>query len=621
MWEVAGASEEALKSRAAAMAETLRHRGPNDSGAWADPAAGIGLGFRRLSILDLSPAGHQPMVSASGRYVLVFNGEIYNFRELRKQLEPLGHAFRGHSDTEVMLAAFEQWGIGPAVTKFIGMFAFALWDRTERSLSLCRDRLGIKPLYYGRFGKTLLFASQPKAFFEYPDFVPAVDRSAVALFVRYNCIPAPWSIFQNVRKLEPGTILTLSGSDASAEASAYWSAEKVAGAAANPLQIVSAEAVDRLDALLGDAVKLRMVADVPIGAFLSGGIDSSAIVALMQKHGGRARTFTIGFDESGFDESAHARAIALHLGTEHTELRVTEADAQAVIPDLPEFYDEPFADSSQIPTMLISRLARQHVAVSLSGDGGDEIFGGYDRYFAVRTIRRIPAPFRRLASALLAGAARPVASEARRAKLADALRQPSPGGIYYRLLAVCPVPEPLLAGGRGPVAEQAAANFVGNADSPLRWMLEDTLRYLPDDLLTKVDRASMSVGLEVRVPLLDHRVVEFAWQLPEDIRVGRTPGKRVLREVLSRYVPRKLFDRPKRGFAVPIGKWLRSGLRPWAEELLEEKRLAEQGIYDPAAVSAMWREHLAGRDYGERLWGVLMFQAWWDRWMRSRNPV
>jgi asparagine synthase (glutamine-hydrolysing) len=466
-----------------------------------------------------------------------------------------------------------------------------------------------------------LFASQPKAFFEYPDFVPAVDRSAVALFVRYNCIPAPWSIFQNVRKLEPGTILTLSGSDASAEASAYWSAEKVAGAAANPLQIVSAEAVDRLDALLGDAVKLRMVADVPIGAFLSGGIDSSAIVALMQKHGGRARTFTIGFDESGFDESAHARAIALHLGTEHTELRVTEADAQAVIPDLPEFYDEPFADSSQIPTMLISRLARQHVAVSLSGDGGDEIFGGYDRYFAVRTIRRIPAPFRRLASALLAGAARPVASEARRAKLADALRQPSPGGIYYRLLAVCPVPEPLLAGGRGPVAEQAAANFVGNADSPLRWMLEDTLRYLPDDLLTKVDRASMSVGLEVRVPLLDHRVVEFAWQLPEDIRVGRTPGKRVLREVLSRYVPRKLFDRPKRGFAVPIGKWLRSGLRPWAEELLEEKRLAEQGIYDPAAVSAMWREHLAGRDYGERLWGVLMFQAWWDRWMRSRNPV
>jgi asparagine synthase (glutamine-hydrolysing) len=621
MWQIAGASEEELKSRAAAMAETLRHRGPNDSGAWADPAVGLGLGFRRLSILDLSPAGHQPMVSASGRYVLVFNGEIYNFRELRKQLEPLGHAFRGHSDTEVMLAAFEQWGIQPAVEKFIGMFAFALWDRTERKLTLCRDRLGIKPLYYGRFGETLLFASQPKAFFEHPDFVPAIDRQAVSLYVRYNCIPAPWSIYQNAAKLMPGNMLTFGSPGDANEPSAYWKAEQVAAAGmAKPLRIDLPEAADRLDALLVDAVKLRMVADVPVGAFLSGGIDSSAILALMQKNGGNARTFTIGFEDALFDESAEARAVATHLGAEHSEFRVTEGEAQAVIPELVNYYDEPFADSSQIPTMLVSRLARQHVTVSLSGDGGDEIFGGYERYYAPQKLQRIPGALRRaIASAILVGGAGVGPRSARRAKLGEALRQSSPVAMYDRLVAVCAEPESMQAGGRGALAEEAAPIFGGEPASPLRWMLFDTMGYLPNDLLTKVDRASMSVALEVRVPMLDHRVVEFAWQLPMDVRVGKMPGKRVLREVLARYVPKELFDRPKRGFAVPIAKWLRGGLRPRAEELLGEKRLREQGIYQPAAVTAMWRNHLAGRDYGERLWGVLMFQAWWDRWMTGRH--
>ncbi|HEX4125479.1 MAG TPA: asparagine synthase (glutamine-hydrolyzing) [Tepidisphaeraceae bacterium] len=612
-WQIAGESEEALKARASAMAETLRHRGPNDGGAWADPAAGIGLGFRRLSILDLSPAGHQPMVSASGRYVLAFNGEIYNFQLLRAELEKFGHAFRGHSDSEVMLAAFEQWGIQPAVEKFNGMFAFALWDRTERKLTLCRDRLGIKPLYFGRFGKTLLFASQPKAFFAHPHFVPAVEPAAMSLYVRFNCIPARWSIYQNVQKLEPGRILTLHASDDSAEPISYWSAQTVAEAGmANPLAIDLEEAADRLDELLGDAVKLRMIADVPIGAFLSGGIDSSAIVAMMQKAGGRAKTFTIGFDASEYDESPHARAIAAHLGTAHTELRLTTPDAQTMIPDLPEFYDEPFADSSQIPTMLVSRLARQHVAVSLSGDGADETFGGYDRYFAVQKLWRIPSPIRRIAAAPLR-LSRPYS--ARTNKLVDALAQTSPGAIYTSLQSVTRRPGMLLAG-KDP--ESLCGEHLEPDASPLRWMLRDTVRYLPDDLLAKVDRASMSVALEVRVPMLDHRVVEFAWQLPMDVRVGRMPGKRVLREVLSRYVPAKLWDRPKRGFAVPIAKWLRGGLRPWAEELLGRKRLAEQEIYSPTAVRKMWRDHRSGRDHGERLWGVLMFQAWWERWMKGR---
>ena len=497
-WQIVGASEDDLNSRAAAMAETLRHRGPNDAGVWADPAAGIALGFRRLSIQDTSPAGHQPMISASGRYVLVFNGEVYNFRELRKDRENLGHPFRGHSDTEVMLAAFEQWGIQPAVEKFNGMFAFALWDRTERKLTLCRDRLGIKPLYYGRFGKTLLFASQPKAFFEHPDFSPVVNQSVMYEYVQYNCLSGRDSIFGNVCRVLPGTMLHLRGPDKLAESIDYWNVTQAARRGVEcRLDIELPEAADRLEALLGDAVRMRMIADVPVGAFLSGGIDSSAIVALMQKAGGRTKTFTIGFDGEKYDESAHARAIAARLGTEHTEMHATEAEVQAIIPDLADYYDEPFADSSQIPTMLVSRLARGHVTVSLSGDGGDENFGGYERYFAVHKLRRIPVPLRRFAAFTLEDLMHFSVTkligygESRVRRLQAALRERSPASMYDRLLAVCPYPEFMLASSR--CQRPTPPHIEGSPTSPTRWMLQDFSQYLPGDLLTKIDRASMSV--------------------------------------------------------------------------------------------------------------------------------
>ncbi|HEX6039715.1 asparagine synthase (glutamine-hydrolyzing) [Longimicrobium sp.] len=632
-------SEEWLASTVRAMAGSLRHRGPDDAGEWVDAPAGVALGFRRLSIIDLSPAGHQPMVSASGRYVITFNGEAYNFEAVRRELAGAGlaPAFRGHSDTEVVLAAVEAWGLEAAVRRFVGMFAFALWDRRERRLHLVRDRLGVKPLYYGRMGSAFLWGSELKSLRRHPAFDAEVDRSSIADLLRVAYVPAPHTIYAGVHKLLPGTILTLDAETGRTETRAYWTARGAAEAGlADPFRGTEAEAVDALDALLRDAVGLRMVADVPLGVFLSGGIDSSVVVAQMQAQSTRpVKTFSIGFREEAYDEAAHAREVARHLGTDHTELYATPEEAQAVIPLLPSLYDEPFADSSQIPTYLVCSLARQHVTVALSGDGGDELFAGYNRYFWGRgvwdRVGGVPRPLRRAAAAgmralspgawdrvfgalgpVLPGAMRQRMPGDRLHKLAGVLGVGGPDEMYRRLVAVWNE-----SGGvvRGADVHSPAYEEDGRAapldDFTLRMMQRDLVSYLPDDILVKVDRASMGVSLEAREPLLDHRLVEFAWRLPLSMKMEGVRGKKVLREVLYRYVPREMVERPKMGFGIPIHAWLRGPLRPWAEELLDEGRLRNEGFFDAARVRAVWRDHLSGRRNRQyQLWGVLMFQAW-----------
>jgi asparagine synthase (glutamine-hydrolysing) len=624
---------EQLTSRAAAMAETLRHRGPDDSGAWTDAEAGIALGFRRLAIIDLSPAGHQPMLSADGRYGIAYNGEVYNFAELRGELQGGGHAFRGSSDTEVMLAAVCEWGLEAAVQRFNGMFAFALWDRQERRLHLVRDRIGIKPLYYGWMGGVFVFGSELKALKAHPAFVAEVDRDALALYLRHNYVPGPHSIYRNVFKLPAGSILSVDGSAPAGtlEPHCYWSARQAAEAGVSSAASGDdVELIERLDATLRASVRQCMVADVPLGAFLSGGVDSSTVVALMQAQSSRpVRTFTIGFEEAGFDEAGYARAVARHLGTEHTELTVTPAEARAVIPRLPDLYDEPFADASQIPTFLVSQLARQHVTVSLSGDGGDELFGGYDRYFQTRRLWAaggwVPAPLRaglgRLAASVTSGDWLPRLTNRlglpnlgdRAEKLAGILGARSVDELYVRLISYWQRPEKIAPGAREPQTELLATGSWPALPSPAeRMMYIDLVGYLPDDLLVKLDRASMGVSLEGRVPFLDdHRVVEFAWQVPLRCKMRGGRGKWILRQVLYRYVPSALVERPKMGFGVPIGAWLRGPLRAWAAALLEPERLSRQGFLDPAAVSRKWGEHLTGkRNWQFALWGILMFQAW-----------
>jgi asparagine synthase (glutamine-hydrolysing) len=639
------------------MTRALRHRGPDDEGYFQDAAAGIALGHRRLSVIDLSPEGHQPMVSASGRFVMVYNGEVYNHRALRQELAKLGAAFRGHSDTEVMLAAVEHWGLDKALERFIGMFAFALWDRHERELSLVRDRLGIKPLYYGWVGACFVFASELKAVTAMPEFDNPIDRDALCLLLRHNYIAAPHSIYRGVRKLEPGTVLTFGAGDvvkASKDASlpashtrAFWSAREAAIAGmADRLRLPDAEAADELERLLRDAVALRMEADVPLGAFLSGGLDSSLVVALMQAQSTRpVQTFSIGFREKGYDEAAHAGAVAKHLNTEHHELYVTAQDALDVVPKLPAMFDEPFSDSSQIPTFLVAQLARRTVTVGLSGDGGDELFGGYRRYFATRNIERMlnrmPPAARKLAArslvrhagfyeSLLAGfnAGLPSGLKLRRPQakvemLADMLKAGSQDERYWLMMShhrrpmevVLQATEPPLRIGN-PVSGSNASGIVE------RMMYNDLVTYLPGDILAKVDRASMAVSLEARVPLLDHRVVEFSWRVPVEQKVRRGQGKWLLRQVLYRYVPRRLMERPKQGFGVPIGAWLRGPLRDWAEALLDERRLREEGYFEPGHVRRLWTSHLAGgANEGARLWDVLMFQAWLAETARNRLPV
>ena len=636
-----GTESAAWPSRLAGMAAALRHRGPDDEGLWHDAENGIGLAFRRLAILDLSASGHQPMLSASGRYVIAYNGEVYNFQALRAELESAGARFRGHSDTEVMLAAIEAWGLEAAVKTFVGMFAFALWDRSERRLHLVRDRIGIKPLYWGWSRGALLFGSELTALRRHPSFEARLDRNAVASFLRFNYVPAPHAIFEGFKKLEPGCIRTfdLAGAPRSGEGhlTAYWSLAEVAReGSAHPFAGDEREAVDELERRLTESVALRMIADVPLGAFLSGGIDSSLVVALMRARAtGPVRTFTIGFEEKEYDESRWARRIAKHLGTEHTEQIVTAAEALAVVPRIASSFDEPFSDSSQVPTLLVSELARRQVTVALSGDGGDELFAGYKRYALFADLQRllsgIPRGARGAVGRLLGavpvdaanrllgftdpwlrryGSAGAAGDKIR--KLAEWVTLPDDRSRYMELLSHWKNPELLVVGSR-PLQRLAdrgeCPTGFGDPIHPL--MFEDTLAYLPDDILVKVDRTSMSVGLEARVPLLDHRVVELAWSFPLALKVRNGETKWALRQVLDRHVPKELVDRPKMGFGLPIDVWLRGPLRAWADDLLSESRLRREGLLVPGPIQQKWREHLSGRrNWHYHLWDVLVLQAW-----------
>jgi asparagine synthase (glutamine-hydrolysing) len=621
---------------AARMSDALKHRGPDDADIWHDADAGIALAHRRLSILDLSPEGHQPMRSAGGRFVVAFNGEIYNFRRLRAELEPLGHRFRGHSDTEVLLAAVEQWGVREAVARAAGMFAFALWDRERRELTLGRDRLGEKPLYVARHGGSVLFASELKALRRHPAWRGEVDRDALALYLRFGYVPAPFAIYRGVEKLRPGTLLTVRAAAAAGDALAettveYWSPVAARAAAlTDPLPDDDDACEDALDAVLREVVGEQMVADVPLGAFLSGGVDSSTVVGVMQARSTRpVRSFTIGFREAGFDEATHARAVARHLGTDHTELYVTPGEAQSVIPRLSTIYDEPFGDSSEIPTLLVAQLARRHVTVSLSGDGGDELFAGYGRYQdlerAWAKVARIPPALRpavsRVTGRIPAAFVHRAATGAgvihlaprlghRVERLSRMVAAPSVERLYEQLVSHWLSPHTLIEGARDLPTVFSAPPAAG-ASRVERAMLADLASYLPDDILVKVDRATMAVSLESRAPFLDHRVVDVAWRIPmrQKLRAGR--GKDVLRRVLDRYVPRPLIERPKQGFGVPVGSWVRGPLRDWAETLLAPERLAADGLLRPAPIRRCWQEHLVGdQDWSDLLWSVLMLQAW-----------
>jgi len=617
------------------MNKTLAHRGPDGDGIWTDPTAGIALGHRRLAIVDLSPTGVQPMHSADGRWVITYNGEIFNFGDLRTELARAGVQFRGTSDTEVMLEGFARWGVRETLARLVGMFAIALWDRKERTLWLVRDRLGVKPLYYACDGARLVFGSELKALRVAPGFAPSIDRDALVAYFRHANVPGAATIYRESHKLLPGMLLVWrEGSEPSTET--YWSARAAAerGRARWNASVDRDGAIETLDALLRDAVARRMVADVPLGAFLSGGIDSSTVVALMQAQSSRpVRTFTIGYDRTDYDEARHAAAVAGHLGTDHTELRVDPSHARDAIPLLPEMYDEPFADASQIPTYLVARMTRAHVTVALSGDGGDEVFAGYNRHvWASRLERlvRLPHGLRRFAACALrtapAGllealllpvpaARRPVRPAEKAAKLAALLGADDARALYRELVSQWPDPAGLVPGARealGPADDPGIAESIPEFGP--RMQLLDTLGYLPDDVLTKVDRATMAVALEARNPFLDHRVVEHAWTLPPEFKVRDGEGKWILREVLSRYVPRGLFERPKMGFAVPVGEWLRGPLREWAEDLLAPAAIAADGILDPAPVARAWRAHLDGADRAYRLWTVLMFRAWQKRW-------
>ena len=615
-----------LEPNLAAMADALRHRGPDADGIWSDGEAGIGFAHRRLSILDLSPHGAQPMVSASGRFVLCYNGEIYNHAALRRDLEAGGTiAWRGHSDTEVLLEAIERWGVRATLEQCNGMFAFAAWDRRQRTLTLARDRLGEKPLYIGRVGGVLAFASELKALRRLPGWQETVDRQALAELLRFGFIPAPRSIQAGVFKLPAASLITFGAEDAAsplalgdfaARAEKYWDLPTIAAAgAADPFAGDEAEAATQLEALLGDAVRLRMEADVPIGAMLSGGIDSSLVAALMQKASPRpVRTFTIGFGDSRFDEARHARRVAAHLGTEHTELHLTPDRALEAIPRLPEVYDEPFADPSQLPTLLVCEMARRHVTVALSGDGGDELFFGYARYAdALHTWRRIggwPAGARRAAAGGLRALGGAVGDGLgfRLRRFGQRIDAADFDAYYANLLSLSLTP----TAAEWPVGLPVLPSIPpGLADPAQRMMLADQLAYLPEDILTKTDRASMAASLELRVPLLDPRVVEFAWRLPAAQRWDGRRGKRLLRQLLYRLVPRDIVDRPKQGFEIPVDDWLRGPLRAWMQDLLDPSALRGAGLLDAGAVSGLVGEHLSGRgNNGYALWPVLVFEAW-----------
>lgn len=628
-----GLADDLLKN----MATRISHRGPDAEGFWSDPLAGIGIAHRRLSILDLSDAGSQPMVSADGRFIIVFNGEIYNHNDLRRTLQESSLAsleWRGHSDTETLLAGFSLLGVEKTISMAIGMFAFALWDKQASTLTLGRDRLGEKPLYYGWQGSAFLFGSELKALQAHPAFNAKIDRGALSLFLRHAYIPSPYSIFDGIFKLQPGTFLTVSLAQREPIISTYWSGAVVAEQGiANLFKGSADQAVNELETLLMDAVGQQMVADVPLGAFLSGGIDSSTIVSLMQHQSSRpVKTFTIGFHEHGYDEAQHAEAVAKHLGTEHTELYVSAEQALDVVSSLPQLYDEPFGDSSQIPTFLVSQLARQHVTVSLSGDAGDELFCGYNRYQLTdklwRKLSLVPQPLRRLAAKAITSVSPNAWERLGRvsgglmpdlAQLGDKLHKGagvlasgSVDELYLGLVSQWQNPDSVVIMGEEPptLLRGNVPELKGLTDVD-RMMALDLLTYLPDDILTKVDRAAMGVSLETRVPFLDHRVVEWAWRLPQTMKLRDGQTKWILRQVLYKHVPQALMERPKMGFGIPIGVWLRGPLRDWAEALLDQSRLESEGYLHPVQIRQKWLEHLSGkRNWQYQLWNVLMFQSW-----------
>jgi asparagine synthase (glutamine-hydrolysing) len=661
-WQPTTFSADASQAIAEKMADRIAHRGPDDTGVWVDEVAGIALIHRRLSILDLSPAGHQPMVSPSGRFVIAFNGEIYNHLEMRRELEktarpPLtlalspegqgcdvegegvGPLWRGHSDTETLLAGFEAWGIEATLKKTVGMFAIALWDREERLLTLSRDRIGEKPLYYGFQNDTFVFGSELKALKAHPDFLGEIDRDVICLYLRHCYIPAPYSIYKGIKKLLPGTYLQLPfGRDVDALRAAspkvYWSlAEVAAQGVAVPFAGSDADAIAALDGQLKQSIGLQMMADVPLGAFLSGGVDSSTVVALMQAQSVRpVKTFSIGFDEQGYNEAGYAKAVAQHLGAEHTELYVSSAEAMQVIPMLGRMYDEPFADSSQIPTFLVAQMARQHVVVSLSGDAGDELFCGYNSYALADTwsqIARVPFGARKVVGRIVKAVAPanwdaffrlagnvvtlPVNMNEKLGNLASRLVSvDSIGDLFYSLASVISDPEQVVIGANEPPTWLAEVGMKSSFGDPkLHMMLMDAMTYLPDDILVKVDRAAMANSLETRVPLLDHRVVELAWSLPMSMKIRDGKSKWILRQVLYQYVPKQLIERPKAGFSIPLGDWLRGPLREWVEGLLDEGRLRREGFFNVQYIRAKWLAHLEGkRNNQSLLWNVLMFQTW-----------
>jgi asparagine synthase (glutamine-hydrolysing) len=626
-----------------AMTDCIAHRGPDADGHWMDRDRGVALGHRRLSILDLSAAGAQPMASPSQRYTVVYNGEIYNFAELRRELEAEGAAptWRGHSDTEVLVASFDRWGIPETLRRANGMFAIAVWDAHAGRLTLARDRLGEKPLYYGRHGDTVLFGSELKALTQHPAFRREVDRDALAAYLRFGYVPAPRSIWQGIAKLPPACLVEIEASGTViGGAQRYWHFDQIA--ADGSAWAESGHDSLALEPLLLDAVKLRMVSDVPLGAFLSGGIDSSLVVALMQAQSSApVRTFTIGFDDPRFNEAEHAKAVARHLGTDHTEQYVASRDALDIVPELPVIWDEPFGDSSQIPTLLVSRLAARSVTVALSGDGGDELFGGYHRYVAGGRIARLAGGIPSFARGLLAdglssaagrraaelvnrqlpGRYRQMGLSDRMIKAGAAIRDPDADAMYRRFVSYSDAPNAmLLAGEEDPWQPLGEVTL---SDPRAQMMVRDTVTYLPDDILTKVDRASMATSIEARVPLLDPRIVEAAWRLPMNVKIAGGVGKQPLREILYRYVPRELIERPKNGFAIPVAAWLAGPLREWAEALLHPARLAAEGFFRPDVVTALWRDCLAGVDGAHnRIWTILMFQAWLEHESEaSREPA
>jgi asparagine synthase (glutamine-hydrolysing) len=638
------ATRQTREAIVSAMTDSLIHRGPDDGGVWVDAEAGIALGHRRLSIIDLSALGHQPMASGDGRHVIVFNGEIYNFKDIARRLGDEGVVLRGRSDTEVLLEAISHWGVRAALSACEGMFALAVWDRAVRKLTLARDRAGIKPLYWSLTPEgALLFGSELKALRQHPAWRGEIDRDVLALFMRFGYVPAPHSIYRRCWKIEPGTMLTVAaGGEPKTER--YWDLRLIAEVAhADPAPGSEEERIEMLEHLMRRSVKNEMVSDVPLGAFLSGGVDSSLVTALMQAESSRpVKTFTIGFNQEGFDEAKHAAAVAKHLGTDHTELYLDDETVREVIPHLPTWYDEPFADSSQIPTYLVSRMAREHVTVALSGDGGDELFAGYPRYRWGQWLHcaraPLPAPLRRGLGAALAalpdGAANRLASlmPARERpkrpaqsfkKLGRLLADSTAGEFHRQIVSIWNDPENVVIGAHEPANLMSdptlAAAFPNLAE---RMMLADTLVYLPDDILAKVDRASMAVSLEVRVPLLNHHIVEFAWRLPLNMKLRGGTTKWAMRQILYRHVPRELIERPKQGFMVPLDDWLRGPLRDWTDDLVSPTSLRRDGFFDADAISARWREHREDRfNWGYSLWNVTMFQSWLEHERTIARPT